>query len=75
MKWINKISSLHVKVPQKDPGILLNFYTELAFELDQGLLFFFLHIKFTLFQTKNLQSPGSCISGRTWDLSHRAITR
>ena len=40
MKWIKKISSLHLKVPQKVPGILLNFYTELAFELDQDLLFF-----------------------------------
>ena len=38
-KWINKISSLHLKVPQKVPGILLNFYTELASELDQDLLF------------------------------------
>ena len=34
MKRINKVSSLDHKVPQKDPGILLNFYTELAFELD-----------------------------------------
>ena len=33
-KWTNKIISLHLKVPQKVPGILLNFYTELAFELD-----------------------------------------
>ena len=39
MQWINKISSLHLKVPQKVPGILLNFYTELALELDQDLLF------------------------------------
>ena len=38
-KWINKISSLHLKVPQKVPGSLLNFYTELALELDQDLLF------------------------------------
>ena len=39
MEWINKISSLHLKVPQKVPGSLLNFYTELALELDQDLLF------------------------------------
>ena len=38
-KWTNKISSLHLEVPQKVPGILLHFYTELAFELDQDLLF------------------------------------
>ena len=38
-KWINKISSLHIKVPQKVLGILLNFYTELAFKLDQDLHF------------------------------------
>ena len=38
-KWINKISSLHIKVPQKVLGILLNFYTEFAFKLDQDLLF------------------------------------
>ena len=35
MKQINTISSLHLKVPQKVTGILLNFYTELAFGLDQ----------------------------------------
>ena len=34
------ISSLHFKVPQKVTGISLNFFTELAFELDQKLLFF-----------------------------------
>ena len=38
-KWTKKISSLHLEVPQKVPGILLHFYTELAFELDQDLLF------------------------------------
>ena len=38
-KWTNKISSLHLKVAQKVPGIFLNFYTELAFELGQDLLF------------------------------------
>ena len=38
-KWTNKISSLHLNVAQKVPGILLNFYTELAFELGQELLF------------------------------------
>ena len=32
-KWTNKINSLHLKVPQKVPGILLNVYAELAFEL------------------------------------------
>ena len=37
--------------------------------------FFFLHIQFRLFQTKNLQSPGTYISGRTWDPSLRAITK
>ena len=36
---------------------------------------FFLHIRFTLFQTKNLHSPGPYISGRTWDPSQRAITK
>ena len=32
-------------------------------------VFFFgvLHIQFTRFQTKSLQSPGTYISGRTWD--------
>ena len=34
MKWIKRISSVHLKVPQKVPGILLNVYTELAFKLD-----------------------------------------
>ena len=29
--------------------------------------FFFLYIQFTLFRTKNLQSPGTYISKRTWD--------
>ena len=29
--------------------------------------FFFLHIQFTLFQTKSLQSPGTYIFERTWD--------
>ena len=38
-KWINKISSLHIKVRQEVLGFLLNFYTELAFKLDQDLLF------------------------------------
>ena len=38
-------------------------------------VFFFLHIQFTLFQTKNLQSPGTYISGRTWDPSQRATTK
>ena len=39
MKWISKISSLNLNVSQKVLGIFLNFYTELAFELDQDLLF------------------------------------
>ena len=37
--------------------------------------FFFLYIQFTLFQTKNLQSPGTYISKRTWDPSQKAITK
>ena len=38
-------------------------------------LFFFLYIQFTLFQTKNLQSPGTYISKRNWDPSQKAITK
>ena len=37
--------------------------------------FFFLCIQFTRFQTKSLQSPGTYISGRTWDPSQKAITK
>ena len=37
--------------------------------------FFFLYIQFTLFRTKNLQSPGTYISKRTWDLSQKAIKK
>ena len=37
--------------------------------------FFFLYIQFTLFQTKNLQSPGTYISKRTWDPGQKAITK
>ena len=39
------------------------------------LLFFFQYIQFTLFQTKNLQSPGTYISKRTWYPSQKAITK
>ena len=35
----------------------------------------FLYIQFTLFRTKNLQSPGTYISKRTWDPSQKAITK
>ena len=31
------------------------------------VVFFFLHIQFTHFQTKSLKSPGTYISERTWD--------
>ena len=48
-KWINRISSLHIKVLQKVLGILLNFFTELAFKLDQDLLF--LRISTVLFSS------------------------
>ena len=36
---------------------------------------FFLHIQFTRFQTKNVQSPGTYISERTWDPSQKAIIK
>ena len=39
------------------------------------LCFFFLYIQFKLFRTKNLQSPGTYISKRTWDPSQEAITK
>ena len=39
------------------------------------LTFFFLHIQFIYFQTKSLQSPGTYISGRTWDPSEKAISK
>ena len=32
-------------------------------------------LQFTLFQTKNLQSPGTYISKRTWNPSQKAITK
>ena len=32
-------------------------------------------MQFILFQTKNLQSPGTYISKRTWDPSQTAITK
>ena len=38
-------------------------------------LLFFLYIQFTLFQTKSLQSPGTCITKRTWDPSEKAYTK
>ena len=38
-------------------------------------IFFSLYIQFTLFRTKNLQSPGTYISKRTWDPSQKAITK
>ena len=38
-------------------------------------LFFFLYMQFTLFRTKKLQSPGTCISKRTWDPSQKVITK
>ena len=37
--------------------------------------FFFLHIQFTPFQTKMLQSQGTCIFECTWDPSQKAITK
>ena len=40
-----------------------------------SFFFFFLYIQFTLFQTKNLQSPGTYIPERTWDPSQKAITK
>ena len=39
------------------------------------LLFFFLYIQFTLFQTKSLQSPGTCMTKHTWDPSEKAFTK
>ena len=43
----------------------------------KGLIvtFFFPHKQFTRFQIKSLQSPGTYISGRTWDPSQKAITK
>ena len=38
-------------------------------------LIFFLHVQFTLFQTKSLQSPGTYISERTWDSSQKSIIK
>ena len=38
-------------------------------------LFFFLHMQFTRFQTKILESPGTYISGRTWDLSQKSYCK
>ena len=38
-------------------------------------IFFFLHIQFTRFETKRLQSPGAYISRRTWDPNQKAITK
>ena len=38
-------------------------------------MFFFLHIQFICFQTKDSQLPGTCISGRSWDPSEEAITK
>ena len=40
-----------------------------------SLQYTIVHIQFTLFQTKNLQSPGTYISNCTWDLSQEAITK
>ena len=37
--------------------------------------FFFLYIQLTLFRTKNLQSPGTYVSKRTWDPSQKVITK
>ena len=37
--------------------------------------FIFLHVQFTLLQTKSLQSPGTYVSERTWDPSQKAITK
>ena len=37
-----------------------------------SIFIFFLHRKFTRFQTKSLQSPGTYISGRTWDCSQKS---
>ena len=36
---------------------------------------FFLHVKFTLFQTKRLQQPVTYIPKRTWDPGQKAITK
>ena len=43
----------------------------------KGLIvtFFFPHKQFTRFQIKSLQSPGTYISGRTWDPSQKAISK
>ena len=37
-----------------------------------SIYIFFLHRKFTRFQTKSLQSLGTYISGRTWDCSQKS---
>ena len=37
-----------------------------------SIYIFFLLRKFTRFQTKSLQSPGTYISGRTWDCSQKS---
>ena len=40
-----------------------------------GLKIFFLYMQFKIFETKTLQSPGTCISKRTWDPSQKTITK
>ena len=42
--------------------------------VEKGTTFFF-YIRLRLFRTKNLQSPGTYISKRTWDPSQKAITK
>ena len=56
--------------------IQIDIYTIITFgHFKTSASIFFLYIKFTQFQTKNLLSPGTYISKRTWDPSEKAIIK
>ena len=71
LQQINKITLEKSENLEKKLHVCQNLAKSSAF----FFFFFFLHIQFTRFQTKSLQSQGSYISERTWDPSQKAITK
>ena len=72
------LGSSHVKLPiHPNMNGLDNAVIMEVLSWKRKFFFFFsiYYIQFTLFGTKNLQSPGTYISKRSWDPSQKAITK
>ena len=72
------LGSSHVKLPiHPNMNGLDNAVIMEVLSWKRKFFFFFpiYYIQFTLFRTKNLHSPGTYISKRSWDPSQKATTK